>query len=73
MTPETAAAATKDLLKMMRERLEGAARVAKAAHACAAAGSAEQALEIVDELGQDLRDASKMLDAALGVRRCAKS
>lgn len=70
MTPEIAATAITDLIKMMRERLEAAARLARAAHACAAAGSPEQGLEIVDGLGQTLRDASKMLDAALGVSRC---
>lgn len=72
MTPEIADAATKEFIKMMRERLEGAVRVAKAAHACAAAGSPEQGLQIVDELGQDLRDADKMLTVALGISRCTK-
>jgi len=70
MTPETAATAITDLVKMMRQRLEDAARVAKAGHACAAAGSTEKGLEIVDELGQDLRDAKAMLEAMLGVSRC---
>jgi hypothetical protein len=73
MTPETAATAITDLVKMMRRRLEDAARVATAGHACAAAGSPEKGLEIVEELGQDLRDATKMLEAVLGVSRCIKS
>jgi uncharacterized protein YdeI (YjbR/CyaY-like superfamily) len=72
MTPETAAAAITDLVKMMRQRLQDAARVAKAGHACAAAGSAEKALEIVDELGQDLLEANNMLAAVLGVSHAAK-
>jgi hypothetical protein len=72
MTPEIAATAITDLVKLMRQRLDDAARVAKAAHACAAAGSPEKAIEIVDELGQDLHDAKAMLDAVLGVSRAAK-
>jgi hypothetical protein len=73
MTPEIAVAAITDLVKEMREQLEQAARVAKAGHACAAAGSPEKGLEIVDDLRQDLRDARKMLDAMLGVSRCSRS
>ena len=73
MTPETAAIAIRDLVKAMRKRLEDAARVAKAGHACAAAGSVESGFEIVSDLGQNLRDAKKLLEAVLGVSRCAKS
>jgi hypothetical protein len=72
MTPEISQAATRDLIKMMRQRLEDAARVARAGHACAAAGSVDSALEIVDELGQDLHDAKAMLNAVLGVSHAAK-
>jgi hypothetical protein len=73
MTPETADTAIKDLVKAMRKRLEQAAHVVKAAHACAVAGSSEKGIEIVSDLGQDLRDAKKMLEGVVAVSKCAKS
>jgi hypothetical protein len=73
MTPETAAVAINDLVRAMRKRLEQAAHVAKAAHACAAIGSPEKGIEIVSDLGQDLRDAKKMLEGTLAISRCSKS
>jgi hypothetical protein len=73
MTPETADSAIKALIKGIRKSLEQAAHVAKAAHACAAAGSPDKGIEIVLGLGQDLRDAKKFLDGTLAISRCAKS
>jgi tellurite resistance protein len=73
MTPETAEIMIKDLVKGMRKRLEQAAHMAKAAHACAASGSPEKGIEIVLDLGQDLREAENLLGAALAVNRISKS
>jgi hypothetical protein len=73
MTPETAEIVIKDLVKGMRKRLEQAAHMAKAAHACAASGSPEKGIEIVLDLGQDLREADKLLGATLAVSRISKS
>jgi hypothetical protein len=73
MTPETGEIVIKDLVKGMRKRLEQAAHVAKAAHACAVAGSPEKGIEIVSDLGQDLREADKLLGATLAVSRISKS
>jgi hypothetical protein len=73
MTPETAEIVIKDLVKGMRKRLEQAAHMAKAAHACAASGSPEKGIEIVLDLGQNLREADKLLGATLAVSRISKS
>ena len=73
MTPETAEIVIKDLVKEIRKRLEQAAHVARAGHTCATAGSPEKGIEIVLDLGQDLRDAEKLLGATLAVSRCGKS
>jgi len=73
MTPETAEIVIKDLAKGMRKGLEQAAHMAKAAHACAASGSSEKGIEIVLDLGQNLREAENLLGAALAVNRIAKS
>jgi hypothetical protein len=72
MTPETAEIAIKDLVKAMRKRLEQAAQMAKAGHACAVAGSPEKGIEIALDLGQDLRDAKKLLEAILAVSKLSK-
>jgi hypothetical protein len=57
----------------MRRQLEQAAHIVKAAHACAMAGSPEKAIEIVSDLGQDLREVNKLLEATLAVSRISKS
>ena len=54
-------------------KLEQAAHLAKAAHACAMAGSPEKGIEIVSDLGQDLRDANKLPEGTLAVSRISKS
>lgn len=73
MTPETADSAIKALVKEIRKCLEQAANVANAAHTCAAAGSPDKGIEIVLDVGQDLRDAKKFLDGTLAISRCSKS
>ena len=73
MTPETAEIVIKDLVKEMRRRLEQSAHIAKAAHACAVAGSPEKGIEIVSDLDEDLHEVDKLLGATLAVRRISKS
>jgi len=73
MTPEIAEIVIKDLVKGMRKKLEQAAHLAKAAHGCAMAGSPDKGIEIVSDLGQDLRDANKLLEGTLAVSRISKS
>lgn len=73
MTPETAEIVIKDLVKGMRRRLEQAAHIAKAAHACAVAGSPQKGIEIVSDVGEDLREVDNLLGATLTVRRISKS
>ena len=72
MNPETADALIKDLVKALRTRLDTAASVAKAGHACAQAGSPERAIEIVIDLGDDLHEAKRLFEAAAAVARCSK-
>ncbi|MEA2875549.1 MAG: hypothetical protein QOF14_745 [Hyphomicrobiales bacterium] len=73
MTPETAEIVIKDLVRGMRKQLEHTAHIVKAAHACAMAGSPEKGIEIVSDLGQDLREVNKLLEATLAVSRISKS
>jgi hypothetical protein len=72
MKAETADEFIKDLLKAQRARLGTTASVAKAAHACAEAGSPERAIDIVIELGDDLHEAKRLFEATLAVARCSK-
>ncbi len=55
----------------IRERLESATAVAKAAEACAA-GNADQAVIIVLDVEQPLYEATTFLNAASLIRRCAE-
>jgi hypothetical protein len=73
MTPETAAIAIKDLVNGLRKRLEQAAHLAKADHGGAAAGSPGKGSEIALDLGQNLREADKLLGATLAVSGTSKS
>ena len=73
MTPETAEIVIEDVVKGMRRRLEQAAHIAKAAHACAVAGSPEKGIEIVSDLDENLREVDKLLGATLAVRRISRS
>jgi hypothetical protein len=52
MTPEAANIAIKECLKAIRERLEEAAAIAKAADACAQAGTPDKAVTIVLDVEQ---------------------
>jgi hypothetical protein len=52
MTPEAAETAIKQCLKSIRDRLEQAAAIAKAADTCADAGSPDKAVAIVLDVEQ---------------------
>ena len=69
MTPEVAEIVIRTLVEGMRKRLEQAAHLAKAAHACAADGSPERGIEIVLDLGKGLLEAEKLLEATLAIHR----
>jgi hypothetical protein len=60
-------------LRLIRERLDGAVAVAKAAEACAEAGNVEGALTIMLDVEQPLYEATTLLNAASLLHRCAES
>lgn len=72
MTPNIAETVIKEFVTLIRKRLEAAASIAKAAYVCAQSGSAEQAIDIADGLGEELREASRIFGAALTVSRYSK-
>ena len=72
MTPEITNIVIADFLKEITRVVDEAARIAKAAEACAAAGSPKQALEIVMDIEPLTADANTMLGAVLGVSRRAE-
>jgi hypothetical protein len=72
MTPNIAETVIKEFVTLIRKRLEAAASIAKAAHVCAQTGSAEQAIEIADDINEEVREANRIFGAALTVRRYSK-
>jgi hypothetical protein len=73
MSPEMADIAIPTFLKCIRERLEQATGIAKAAEACAEAGNPEKGVEIVLDVEQLIYEASTLLNGASLINRCAKS
>jgi hypothetical protein len=73
MAPETADAVIAVFLKELTRLLDEAAKIAKAAEACAKAGSLKQAVEIAMDIEPLTNDANQMLGAALGVNRLRQS
>lgn len=65
--------ATADLLKGMRERLEQASAIAKAATTCAESGNHEQAVTIALDVEQLVYEVNTLLNAASLLNRCGKS
>jgi hypothetical protein len=63
--------AIKVYLKEVRRRLDDAARIAKAADACAEAGSPDEAVSIALEIEQLVYEATRLLDAASLINRLA--
>lgn len=57
-------AAIKIYLREIRQRLEDAAGIAKAAEACATTGHVDKAVEISHDIEQLAYEASRLLDAA---------
>jgi anthranilate phosphoribosyltransferase len=72
MSPEMAEIAIGEFLKAIRERLEQAASIAKAAEACAEAGNPEKGVEVVLDVEQLLYEATTLLNGARLINRSAK-
>ena len=73
MSPQPPAISLKDLVRSIRERLDGAVAVAKAAEACAEAGDVERAITILLDVEQPLYEITTLLNAASLLHRCAES
>ncbi len=73
MSRETADIAIPTFLKCIRERLEQASSIAKAAEACALAGNPEKGVEVVLEVEQLIYEATTLLNGASLINRCAKA
>ena len=65
-------AAIKICLREIRERLEEAAGIAKAADACAETGQVNKAVEISHDIEQLSYEASRLLDAASLLNRLSQ-
>jgi hypothetical protein len=72
MDPAIAEVAIKVCLKESHSRLEEAARIAKAAEACAEAGNADSGVTVSHDIEQLVYEASRLLDAASLINRLAK-
>jgi len=73
MSPEMANIAIPTFLKSIRERVEEATGIAKAAEACADAGNFEKGVEIVLDIEELMYEATTLLNGASLIKRCAKS
>ena len=60
-------------LKEMRERLDHAASIARAAQACADAGNIEKGIEIALDVEQPIYEIGTFLNAASLINRISKS
>ena len=60
-----------DFLKYIRERLDEAAAIAKAAEACAQAGNPEKGVTIMLDVEQLVYEVNTFLNAASLLNRCA--
>jgi hypothetical protein len=72
MDPHIVEFAIKAHLKEMRERLEHAAGIAKAAEACADAGNLDKAVEIALDFEQLIYEVNTFLNAASMINRLGK-
>jgi hypothetical protein len=73
MDADTLELTIKTYLREMRERLERAAGIAKAADACAEAGSVEKAIEVALDIEQLVYEVNTFLNAASLMHRIGKS
>jgi hypothetical protein len=73
MTPEAANTAIEECLRAIRDRLEQAAAVVKAADACAEADNPDKAVTIMLDVEQLVYEVNTYLDAASLINRCSGS
>ena len=73
MDPHTVEVTLKAYLKEMRERLERAASIAKAADACAESGNVEKGVEVALDVEQLLYEVNTFLNAASMINRLGKT
>lgn len=73
MDPATLEFTLKVHLKEMRERLDQAASIARAAQACADAGNVEKGIEIALDIEQLIYEVNTILNAASLVNRIGKT
>jgi hypothetical protein len=64
--------AIKAYLTEIRNRLDDAARIAKAAEVCAQAGSPDEAVTVAPDIEQLCYEATRLLDAASLINRLVK-
>lgn len=69
MDSHTAAQAVGMILAAIQVRLEEAARIARAASACAQAGSTSEGVTLALDIEQPIHEAGRLLDAASLVNR----
>ena len=62
-----------DLLKCIRERLDEAAAIGRAAQACADAGKPEKAVAIILDVEELIHEANTFLNAASMINRLGKT
>jgi len=70
MTQNIPAISIADFLKCIRERLDEAAAIAKAAESCAEAGHPEKGVAIVFDVEQLVYEVNTFLNAASLLNRC---
>lgn len=73
MDTATVDIAIKSFLRQMRERLEEAASIAKAADACAEAGNVEKGVEVALDVEQLIHEVNTFLNAASMINRIGKT
>ena len=73
MTQQQSAISMKDCIRFIRERLDGAIAVAKAAEVCAEAGDSGRAIAILLNVERPLYEVTTLLNAASLLHRCAES
>jgi hypothetical protein len=73
MDATTVQIATKAYLTEIRQRLDEAASIAKAAQACADAGNVEKGIEIALDVEQLMYEVNTLLNAASLINRISKT
>jgi hypothetical protein len=73
MDPHTLEITIKFYLKYMREQLEKAASIARAAEACADSGNVEKGIEVALDVEQLIYEVNTFLNAASMIHRLGKT